>query len=189
MLKQVKLICSGMLILLILPLGLWLYGWHWVPTKSDDWQLILFAFTETVTRPAGLITTGLLGSWLLWKLRHDQRSTRQRLVVVLSIIVVVWGGQGINTLIKLQVREARPYVVWLASETARPAEQFYQMPTAERSAQVLELTRDNRMLPGWLTRHWAAETGYSFPSGHSMFAACWSCLCCSGCGHVAMFLP
>lgn len=176
MLKQVKLICGGMLILLLLPLSLWLYGWHWLPAKPDGWQFILFAFTETVTRPAGIITTLLLGSWLLWKLRHDQRSIRQRLVVVLSVILVVWGGQGINSLIKQQVREARPYVVWLQSETALSAQDFYQLQAGKRSAVVRQLTRGNPLLPGWLTRHWAAETGYSFPSGHSMFAACWALL-------------
>ena len=176
MLKQVKLICGGMVILLIVPLALWLCGWHWHPAKPDGWQLILFAFTETVTRPAGVVTTVLFASWLLWRLRDDQRTARQRLVVVLSVIIVVWGGQGINSLIKLQVREARPYVVWLQSEAVQPTENFYRLPAEERSARVRQLTHDNPLLPGWLTRHWAAETGYSFPSGHSMFAACWALL-------------
>ncbi|WP_046791674.1 phosphatase PAP2 family protein [Tatumella morbirosei] len=176
MLKLVKLIGSGMLILLLLPLAFWLSGWHWLPAQAEGWQLILFAFTETVTRPAGVVTTLLLGGWLLWKLRHEQRTLRQRLVVVLSVIIVVWGGQGINSLIKLQVKEARPYVVWLQSEMAQPTEDFYQVPAVDRSARIHQFTRDNPLLPGWLTKHWAAETGYSFPSGHSMFAACWALL-------------
>lgn len=176
MLKQLRLICGGMLFLLVVPLFFWVSGWHWFPEKTGYWPLILFAFTETVTRPAGLIITLLLGSGLLWKLRHHQRTVRQRLVVVLSIIIVVWGGQGINGLIKLQVKEARPYAVWLTSESAQPVQSFYQLPTQERSTQVLKLTRDNPLLPAWLIRHWAAETGYSFPSGHSMFAACWALL-------------
>ncbi len=176
MLKQGRLICGGILILLLLPLSLWVSGWHWLPAESGGGQLVLFAFTETVTRPAGVVTTLLLAGWLLWLLRHDQRTARQRLVVVLSVVIVVWGGQGINSLIKLQVREARPYVVWLQSEKAQSAQSFYQLPAGERSARVRQLTRDNPLLAGWLTRHWAAETGYSFPSGHSMFAACWALL-------------
>ncbi len=174
MLKQVRIISGGMLILLLLPVLLWCSGWHWHPQESSGWQVVLFAFTETVTRPRGIITTLLLGGWLLWLLRHDYSGCWPRLQVALMIVIVVWGGQGINTLIKHQFREARPYVVWLQSAPKNDVADFYHLPATVRSERVLQATAGNSQIAGWLKQHWAFETGYSFPSGHSMFAACWA---------------
>jgi phosphatidylglycerophosphatase B len=35
---------------------------------------------------------------------------------------------------------------------------------------------NNTQLPDWLKQHWEFETGYAFPSGHTMFAASWALL-------------
>jgi len=35
---------------------------------------------------------------------------------------------------------------------------------------------ENSQLPDWLKKHWAFETGFAFPSGHTMFAASWALL-------------
>ncbi|GAA0486175.1 phosphatase PAP2 family protein [Tatumella punctata] len=176
MLKLLKLTASGMLILLVLPSALWVSGWHWQPGAGRGLLAVLFAATETVTRPWGILTTLILAAVLLWQLRPYQSGVKSPLLTLLWVVAVVWGGQGINALIKNQVREARPYVAWLYPSSPSEIAGFYRLSPEQRSRQVYSATAGDALLPGWLKQHWAFETGYSFPSGHSMFAACWALL-------------
>lgn len=46
---------------------------------------------------------------------------------------------------------------------------------AKSAAQLLPTQlRDDPITPNWLKSHWQAETGYSFPSGHTIFAVMWA---------------
>lgn len=53
---------------------------------------------------------------------------------------------------------------------------FYEQKRKQRSITVRDAVADNPQLPGWLKKHWAFETGFAFPSGHTMFAASWALL-------------
>ncbi|WP_051150840.1 phosphatase PAP2 family protein [Tatumella saanichensis] len=167
---------SGMLVLLILPVAVWCSGWQWQPHSSQPALPFLYAMTQTVTRPWGVVSTLVLGVALLSYLRRQGAGRTELLKAALLIVAVVWGGQGINTLIKHQVKEPRPYAVWMQQVTGTPTTDFYQQPTAERRQWVIQVTAGYPQLPGFLKQHWEEETGYAFPSGHSMFAACWALL-------------
>lgn len=176
MIKLIKSVSVGMLILVILPLLVWCSGWHWQPEHDRFALPFLYLMTQTVTRPWGIVTTLILTlALLIYQWRQGARFTALLKTVVL-IVVVVWGGQGINTLIKHQVKEPRPYAVWMQQVTGTPVARFYQQPVQVRSQWVNRVTDRYPQLPQWLKQHWAWETGYAFPSGHSMFAACWALL-------------
>lgn len=166
-------ILAGMLLLMLLPLAVMLSNWHWQPNGYPAWLLPLFWLTETVTQPFGIFTHCLLCGWFLWCLRFRLKSA---VLLLLLLGCAVLAGQGIKSVIKEHVQEPRPYVVWLEQQHQVPVEQFYSLPRHQRAALVAQQLRDSPELPSWLRKHWEKETGFAFPSGHTMFAASWALL-------------
>ncbi|BBR58605.1 MULTISPECIES: phosphatidylglycerophosphatase B [unclassified Klebsiella] len=163
----------GAAILLLMPLAVWITGWQWLPGPSGWGLKALYAVTETVTQPWGIITHLLLCGLFVWALRPRPRGAIV-LVLILSAAVVL--GQGAKSLVKGMVQEPRPFVVWLEKTQQIPVEQFYTLKRSERSALVKEQLAQQRDIPGFLRHHWQKETGFAFPSGHTMFAATWALL-------------
>jgi len=122
-------------------------------------------------------------------------TVRRRLIeaalVVLALAAVLGGGAYVNEhAVKPTFAVARPNVVALgeSKELKKSVEEFYALPDkAARSRHLDEvLARDGRM-DGRVRAHWVAETGYSFPSGHSFsamtfatFFVAMALACCSG---------
>ncbi|KQN55780.1 phosphatidylglycerophosphatase B [Erwinia sp. Leaf53] len=163
----------GALLLLLLPLAVMVSGWRWQPVEMGLGHQILFWFTETVTRPWGTLTSAILCGWFLWCLRFRLKPAVFLLAIIVGAILL---GQYTKGVIKEQVREPRPYVLWLEQQRGVNPETFYQQHRKQRSQLVSEAVAEDKQLPGWLKRHWAFETGFAFPSGHTMFAASWALL-------------
>lgn len=85
-------------------------------------------------------------------------------------------GQGIKSMIKDRVQEPRPFVVWLEQNHGVDEKYFYSLHSKQRSALVAELSQGQNLVPIWLSKHWQFETGFAFPSGHTLFAATWALL-------------
>ena len=160
-------------ILLLMPLAVWFSGWQWLPEPSGWGLHALYAITETVTQPWGIITHLLLCAVVIGVLRPGRRNAII-LFAVLSATVVL--GQGLKSLVKERVQEPRPFVIWLEKTQQIPVEQFYTLKRKERSALVKEQLAQQNDIPGFLRHHWQKETGFAFPSGHTMFAATWALL-------------
>ncbi|ORM73950.1 phosphatidylglycerophosphatase B [Pantoea wallisii] len=173
MLKIIQRTTLGTILLLLMPLSVWLSGWAWQPGESGQLLRILFWITETVTSPWGILTSVILSAWVLWCLRF-----RLKPAILLIIIMngAILAGQYTKSFIKEQVQEPRPYVVWLEHHRGIDETQFYQLKRQERSEMVSALLANDTQLPQWLKNHWAFETGFAFPSGHTMFAASWALL-------------
>lgn len=163
----------GALLLLIMPIGVLLSGWRWKPVEMGPAQKALFWLTETVTSPWGIVTSTLLCGWFLWCLRFRLKPALILLTIVVSAILA---GQYTKSFIKEQVQEPRPYVLWLEQNQGLNEQTFYQQKRPERSTLVRNALIDNTQLPDWLKQHWEFETGYAFPSGHTMFASSWALL-------------
>ncbi|WP_406703877.1 phosphatidylglycerophosphatase B [Sodalis sp.] len=164
---------AGALLLLILPLLLWVSGWQWRPESDYRWLKGWYWLTQTVTSPWGTLTSALLIGWFLWCLRYRLRPALG-LAVILSATLLI--GQGMKSFIKERVQEPRPYVVWLDKHYALNDRAFYAMPRKARAAALARELQQQQLIPPWLQRHWRAETGFSFPSGHTVFAASWALL-------------
>ncbi|CNK16141.1 phosphatidylglycerophosphatase B [Yersinia enterocolitica] len=168
-----KRISAGTVILLLPTLVIWLAGWQWQPGGNESWLKVLFWITETVTAPWGIVTSALLSGWFLWCLRFRIKPTIGLLLILGCVIIV---GQGVKSLIKEQMQEPRPFVVWLEAEHQIDNRYFYSLPRAERSALVKQQLASQSLIPSWLSNHWQFETGFAFPSGHTVFAASWALL-------------
>ncbi|MBN3137654.1 phosphatidylglycerophosphatase B [Pectobacterium punjabense] len=163
----------GAALLLIMPLIIWMSGWQWQPEYGGAWLRVLFWVTETVTSPWGILTSIILSIWFLWCLRFRLKPALG-LLVIMAITVLV--GQGIKSVIKEWVQESRPYVVWLERNHQVDDSYFYSLPRKERSELVKTQLQDQTQIPQWLRSHWQFETGFAFPSGHTLFAATWALL-------------
>lgn len=163
----------GAAILLIMPAVVWLSGWAWEPGHHTGWLKALYWVTETVTQPWGIITHTLLCAWFLWCLRFRLRPAIMLFVILGGAIVV---GQGVKSWVKGYVQEPRPFVVWLEETHHVPVETFYNLKRKDRSQLVKEQLAEEQAVPKFLRHHWQKETGFAFPSGHTMFAASWALL-------------
>ncbi|KHT22796.1 MULTISPECIES: phosphatidylglycerophosphatase B [Pectobacterium] len=163
----------GAALLLIMPMIIWMSGWQWQPEYDGLWLRVLFWITETVTSPWGILTSIVLSIWFLWCLRFRLKPALG-LLVIMAITVLI--GQGIKSVIKEWVQESRPYVVWLEKNHQVDDSYFYSLPRKERSELVKTQLQDQTQIPQWLRSHWQFETGFAFPSGHTMFAATWALL-------------
>ncbi|MFC0225866.1 phosphatidylglycerophosphatase B [Serratia aquatilis] len=164
---------AGAIILLLMPLLVWFSGWHWQPGGNNSFLKAMYWITETVSAPWGIITCVILSGWFLWCLRFRLKPAIGLFILISAAIVF---GQGIKSTIKNQVQEPRPFVMWLESTHHVDEKYFYSLPRKERSALVKEQLQDQTVIPAWLRKHWQAETGFAFPSGHTLFAASWALL-------------
>jgi len=168
--KQLKNLTLGAILLLLPALVTLGSGWQWTGQFHPISSYPFYLFTQTVTRPWGIITSIVLAVLLY---RHTKYSGRNVWVLILLIMVVVWGGQGIKSIMKPYFAEPRPYVVALMEQTHQPADFFYQQTKLTRQQLISQAQIFWPGLPDWQRRHWQHETGYSFPSGHSFFVASW----------------
>ncbi|HEI8864876.1 phosphatidylglycerophosphatase B [Serratia sp. AKBS12] len=173
MFEIAKRTAGGAIVLLLMPLAAWFSGWLWQPGGNDTLLKVMFWLTETVTSPWGILTSVLLSAWFLWCLRFRLKPAIG-LFLLLSAAILV--GQGVKSLIKERVQEPRPFVVWLEQAHGIDEKYFYSLHRSARGALVKEQLTEQTLVPEWLRKHWQFETGFAFPSGHTMFAASWALL-------------
>ena len=163
-----------LILFLIIPLSVITVNWQWQPTSINNTSKYFFWLTETASFPWAIITSGLL--FLLFCLLLVNKTKKMISLLLLILVSAMLGGQIIKSLIKQQTAESRPYVLWLAKEYHFNDKQFYSQTRAERKATIEQLLVNSNTIPNWLAQHWQNETGYAFPSGHTLFAATWAFL-------------
>ena len=101
-------------------------------------------------------------------------------VIVLTALVFAGIGSSLNErLLKEELQLPRPNIILLAAENGSgplgmTPEEFYQSGGKAERSEVIYKVLHRRPSPVSLSdrikAHWIAETGYSFPSGHSFVA-------------------
>jgi phosphatidylglycerophosphatase B len=106
-----------------------------------------------------------------------KQRTREALVVALVLGAVLGGGAYLNEhLVKPAFKVPRPNILELAERPpdapalGMSAEAFYALPDKARSDHLEGVLTPGAGLHERVRAHWIAETGYSFPSGHSFSA-------------------
>lgn len=173
MLETVKRITVGAIVLSLIPLMVLISAWHWQPGGNEKLIKVLYWITETVSMPWGILTSIFLSIWFVCCLRLRSRAALGFFVLLSATIL---SGQGIKSMLKNAVQEPRPFVNWLDSSHHIDEKYFYSLPRKERSLLLEGQLQDQTLIPEWLSNHWQRETGFAFPSGHTMFAASWALL-------------
>lgn len=158
--------------LLLIPTMTWIIGWHWNYSQNyNTVDFALFIITESGSAPYfALLTSLILAIWLSMRcklLKHHW------VIIFLSVFLLQGTTQIIKSTIKTLWEEPRPYMSYMV-EKGVEIEPFYDLSRKERGITIQEVLTDDQQTPQWLKNHWQKETGYSFPSGHTMFAVMWA---------------
>ncbi|HGI5212457.1 TPA: phosphatase PAP2 family protein [Providencia alcalifaciens] len=170
--KSAYIIAISVIFLLLPPIAMIVTGWHWSPEQQPSMKWLLW-LTDSAGLPYSYITFVFLTLLTLVVFRH-QRSQWLKLLVI--ILLCILGAQGVKSLMKSSFQEPRPYVMWLEKTAQIPHQVFYNLKRGERADLIKNSVKSNSLIPKWQRQHWQVETGYSFPSGHMLFAAAWALL-------------
>ncbi|ENU1225716.1 phosphatase PAP2 family protein [Providencia rettgeri] len=169
--KTVLVVCAFALLLIIPPTLMMITGWHWSPENqfhSIKWLLWL---TNTAGAPYSILTSLLFLGAVVLVFRSKKKQCLKILLILISVVLL---QQGLKSALKNTFKEPRPYVEWLASEYQIPTSDFYELKRSIRAKLIKDTVKQDENVPKWQRKHWQAETGYSFPSGHMLFAAGWA---------------
>lgn len=158
------------LLLCLVPFFVWGFSYQWHGnaqlTEADYW---LYLLTETGSVPYALITCVVFA--LIFRFLFKSRKQWILGVAVMAFSVVA--TQAVKTGMKAVFKEPRPFSVYLAEQTNSTTESFYNNDRLQRAAIAKDFYATQSDTPAWLVKHYEDETGYSFPSGHTIFAATW----------------
>ena len=155
-------------LMLCIPLFVWATGWYWVNDAHliSGFDTFMYFLTESGSAPYALITCVV---FMLWLIKLAAKRYSWILVGAICATSVI-GTQAIKTVAKHTFAEPRPYVVQMMGGETQ-AEQFYELSRDERAVLVAQHYQ-NHDFP-LVAKHREGETGYSFPSGHTIFAVSW----------------
>ncbi|QMT32240.1 phosphatase PAP2 family protein [Alysiella filiformis] len=166
------------ILMLLVPLQIWCTGYTWWEFESHftthyvdlpSFELtLLIPITQTGSFPNAVGMAALLGVLLLllcW--RHHAWQT-----IVLMCLLSVGGTQFAKSALKQMTQAPRPYVVYLNQNTlpfmGYKANSFYRLPENVQTQAIQE-----SFTPPLAEYLLTAERGFSFPSGHTIFAVSW----------------
>ncbi len=163
---MLKKLSAFTFLMLLVPLITWAIGWQWslgIEYHSFDLDYWLFILTETGSTPYALITCVLFMLWLIWLARKRYSWVLIGFICATSVI----GTQAIKEGAKSIFKEPRPFVTEMfQTQTAH----FYALPKIDQEKEVLKFAKTD---DNFAVMHQADELGYSFPSGHTIFAVSW----------------
>lgn len=162
------MIFLGSILLLLPPVVLLSIGWHWQPIEHPIGGITTLWFADSAAKPWGALTLVICLALLFFILKLSKKVFIQLAVIMIATLAI---GQLIKVVVKNSVKEPRPYVVWVSDNLHISTDYFYQISRPEREQLLHDGFADSAVVPLWQLKHWQAETGYAFPSGHSLFAA------------------
>lgn len=156
-----------------IPLFAWGVHWSWNANDQSSLLVWFYLLTQTVSRPFGIITSGILLFVLMYALNIRKGEWLKFMLVVLLPVIV---GQLAVSEIKKTNQEPRPFVVWLSQTDSEIDRHFFQVNAAQRQQLITQHLANNRQIPDWQKQHWLQQVDSAFPSGHTVFAATWGLL-------------
>ncbi|QIW16237.1 hypothetical protein A4G20_07775 [Pasteurellaceae bacterium RH1A] len=156
--------------MLLVPLTAWALDYQWQMSHMIG-QLgltfLVLTWTDTGSVPFAFMTCVLLAYWLL----HFTKGRYNWRLVLAVCFFSQLGTQAIKEGMKQIFQEPRPFVVQLEQTSGLKTTDFYKL-TEDQQAEV---TLNSAKIEDehWVAQHQAGELGYSFPSGHTIFAASW----------------
>lgn len=170
----IKKTIATLAIFLVIPLVIIAINWHWQPESLNNTSKFFFVITETASFPWAIITSFVL--FILFCLLLNIKTTKKIVLIGILLVGAILTGQMIKAVIKSQTAESRPYVLWMNKQYQLSDDKFYSLAKSEKKQLIDQLLTNSNMIPTWLRQHWQNETGYSFPSGHTLFAVTWAFL-------------
>ncbi|MZI94580.1 phosphatase PAP2 family protein [Vibrio sp. CAIM 722] len=125
-----------------------------------------YYLSATGTGIGGIMTLAVLFMLSFWK---SQYSRKQKLNFVLQFVVLLLLAFMLKSGIKSVTESPRPYTQAMTEALVIPEPQhFYKLDEAQKIRAMKKM--EKRVSP-WRIKSWQSEMNYSFPSGHTVFAA------------------
>lgn len=167
--NQQRSLFLASLALLLVPVLIWISGYHWQLNQDySSFDYFLYIITQTSSAP---IFAGISSFFFLCVLIYCCPKINWKLLL-LVVLLILGGSQILKEVLKISFKEARPYQHALITQEEQ-LDSFFTKKRSERSVIVASINQGDMHTPQWLKKHWEHETGYSFPSGHTAFAASW----------------
>ncbi|WP_064604593.1 phosphatase PAP2 family protein [Photobacterium sp. J15] len=132
---------------------------------SDVTGAAFSLLTGSAGNPGFLVTVAIL-SLIPFLLKLPRKKV---FILVTQFAVLLVLSFAAKTTLKQFTEVPRPYSYQLQSlGIVESTTGFYQLTNAEKDAAIEAATNS---VSDWRTSHWQGETNYSFPSGHTIFAA------------------
>lgn len=158
------------LLLGCVPLFTWILNWQWQGNeKLSPFDYFLYGLTQTGSMPYAFITCTFFCLIYYISLNNKKQARVVILIMVISLVIT----QGVKEGLKQIFAEPRPFVTKIMEDMGNSTENFYRLDRSERKQIVRTYYSTRPQVPPWLTSHYINEVNYSFPSGHSIFAASW----------------
>lgn len=160
------------LLLCLVPLFTLGIGWSWqenMPLTIFDH--FLYFITETGSYPYALLTCIFFALLYFFIIPNKKQAILVIVIMAFSVVLT----QGIKSGFKTIFAEPRPFISVMNEHSTMVNDHFYDQSRKERSEVIIRYYNSSAFenVPSWLVGHRARETGYSFPSGHTMFAVTW----------------
>ncbi|CRK85869.1 Phosphatidylglycerophosphatase B [Candidatus Providencia siddallii] len=167
--KKIITIVIFTILLIIPPFIMNFLKWRLFQESQFQLELLLW-LTNTAGVPYSIITSVILLCVILFLFRKEKKI---ELIIILLFCIVF--QQYLKVLIKDFFKEPRPYVVWLEEKNKIMVSDFYKLKDYKRLEFFEKINKQNILLKKQI-KHWELGSNYSFPSGHTLFAASWCLL-------------
>lgn len=174
MLSMIKKTLVFLALFFVVPVVVLVMNYQWSPESLTKVSQILFWFTETAGTPWAVLSCVFFALVFACCLKVKSKANVIKLVLILAFAIL--SGQVVKSAVKRYTAEPRPYVLWLEKTYQVDHDYFYSLPGSERKDIIKQNIHQSSQIPKWLYQHWRNETGYSFPSGHTLFATTWAFL-------------
>ncbi|WP_367670492.1 phosphatase PAP2 family protein [Sodalis-like secondary symbiont of Drepanosiphum platanoidis] len=172
MLQIIKKISVGAIILLFFPLIIYFSNWKWTPNNFFLFKKYIYWITITGNYPWGVILSFITFLYFFWMMNIYIKNLKIFLVITSFIIFF---GQISKEIIKNFLKIQRPIVNWIFNNILF-IKDFYFFPK-EIKKKIIEIIFEKyEKIPIWLKIYWGNESGFSFPSGHTIFVSTWALL-------------
>ena len=163
--KRNGLLLLVILLLLIAPMTLLVSHIELLSPESDFEGATFTILTNSAGSSGFLVTLAVLAiAAFTLKMTPKQQLSK---VIQLGVILLV--GFAAKTGLKHLTESPRPYTEVLSHQLLVPnPAHFYQLSAAQQESVINKVSEN---VSHWRTQHWMGETDYSFPSGHTIFAA------------------
>ncbi|WCP69307.1 phosphatase PAP2 family protein [Vibrio tubiashii] len=163
--KREGLLLLVAFLLVVAPMSLFVSHIDLLSEVSDLAGMGYTLLTDSAGSKGFLITLSLL-VLVSWKIVGTNSQLLSKLVQ-LGIILVI--GFTAKTGLKHMTESPRPYTELLSHQLLIPQPaHFYKLDAAQKAEVINQISQQ---VTTWRTRHWQGEKDYSFPSGHTIFAA------------------
>lgn len=174
MLKLIPKTLVMLAIFLVTPVVVLALNWQWEPESLNRSSEFFFRMTLAAGMPIAVIMCVFFTLVFARCLKIQTKKQFIKLLIILAIAIL--SGQVFKSVIKNLTADSRPFVLWIEKTYNVDDEYFYSLPRSERREIIKQYIHNSPEIPKWLYHHWCSETGYTFPSGHTLFATTWAFL-------------